>query len=568
MLICGIKATHDGGVAVIDGNRLVCSVEVEKLDNRPRYSPLEDVALVEDVLRAEGIGLDDVDSYVVDGWWAREGEPTAHPTVLTANAGAPLTLPVAPYLDGSDRLGPLRRHRFDTHSFSASTRGYASYFHASNHLLGSYCSSPFAAAGEDALVLVWDGGMTPRLYEVRAGARTVRLVSSLFPVPGNHFADFSSHFGPFQRDTDGLDPEAKIAHHLSVAGKAMAYAALGKTHEDAYQVFDRLFDELETISPENAFTLGRRVAAERQSLLPGLSDADIISTFQDYLGEVILQSLQDVASRLPTSAPRLLCLAGGCALNIKWNSRIRSAGLFEDVWVPPFANDSGAALGTAACEMFAQGGHTALSWDVYSGPALVPSSRPEGWSERPCDERQLAALLHEQGQPVLVLSGRAEIGPRALGNRSILAPATNAATKSLLNTIKDRADYRPVAPVCLESRASEVFDPGGRDEYMLFEHRMRPGWAERVPAVVHLDGTARLQTLGADCSSVTRTVLEAYEELTGIPVLCNTSANLNGSGFFPDVSSAARWGGTTYIWSEGRLYEQQGSPASGSTRPS
>jgi carbamoyltransferase len=111
-----------------------------------------------------------------------------------------------------------------------------------------------------------------------------------------------------------------------------------------------------------------------------------------------------------------------------------------------------------------------------------------------------------------------------------------------------------VAPICLSTRAAEVFSPGSTDPYMLFEHRTRPGWAERIPAVLHLDGTARLQTIDPAVDTATSRILTAYAEISGVPVLCNTSANLNGRGFFPDVVSAARWGGTRYIWSEGQLY--------------
>jgi carbamoyltransferase len=249
-----------------------------------------------------------------------------------------------------------------------------------------------------------------------------------------------------------------------------------------------------------------------------------------------------------------MCLSGGCALNIRWNSLLRESGLFGEVWVPPFAKDSGAAIGTACCEMFRSGRQGALEWDVYLGPALKPAAPPAGWTAAPCDEAGLAELLHTTGEPVVVLNGRAELGPRALGNRSILAPAVEAATKDRLNRAKGRASYRPVAPICLESRAAEVFDPGGRDPYMLFDHRPCARWAGRIPAVVHLDGTARLQTIDSEQNPVVARVLAEYERLSGIPVLCNTSANLRGRGFFPDARSAAEWGGVRYVWSEGRLY--------------
>jgi carbamoyltransferase len=146
--------------------------------------------------------------------------------------------------------------------------------------------------------------------------------------------------------------------------------------------------------------------------------------------------------------------------NIKWNSRLRSSGQVADIWIPPFANDSGAAIGTAACELFRRGQHQALSWDVYRGPQLTDGDVPPGWRVLGCGERELAGVLHDVGEPVVVLSGRAELGPRALGNRSILAPATDAAMKDRLNAIKDRAHYRPVAPICLSARAAEVFTPG------------------------------------------------------------------------------------------------------------
>ncbi|MEU0742331.1 carbamoyltransferase C-terminal domain-containing protein [Streptomyces sp. NPDC006134] len=124
-----------------------------------------------------------------------------------------------------------------------------------------------------------------------------------------------------------------------------------------------------------------------------------------------------------------------------------------------------------------------------------------------------------------------------------------------MNRIKDREPYRPVAPICLEEEAPKVFSPGTPDPHMLFDHEVRPDWEERIPAVVHLDGTAWLQTVGRG-DDVLFTVLSAYHRFSGIPVLCNTSANLNGHGFFPDVASAARWGRVSRIWSDGTLYRR------------
>ncbi|MEV0277825.1 carbamoyltransferase N-terminal domain-containing protein [Streptomyces sp. NPDC050610] len=562
MLICGVKVSHDGGIAVIDGNRLVFSIEAEKIGNAPRYSPLGDLRRVSEILRSEGMEPEDIDRFVVDGWRTSKEQPW---TVSTSKDGEPIVLPVAPYADGSLASDPLHRYTFTAHDFSKRAPGYASYHHVANHLLGAYCSSPFAVRGHDALALVWDGGITARLYEIAPRQRSVRPVARLLPFRGRLFALFSSHFGPFRADASRDDADADQTYR-SIPGKAMAYTALGKVEQDVFPAFDALLGGMSEAATDNRRDLGRELAAKRGHLFPGMSDADLIATFQEYLGRALVSALTTVVrGRYKGRYPRLV-MAGGCALNIKWNSAIRSAGLFKEIWVPPFPNDSGAALGTACCEMVHSTDYRSvgLDWNVHSGPRLAQDGiLREGWRVRACDERQLAALLYTDGSPVVVLSGRAELGPRALGNRSIIAPATDEGTKDLLNTVKDRAAYRPVAPVCLAHRAREVFDPGCDDPFMLFDHRVRPQWASRIPAVIHLDGTARLQTVGTTSGSAIARVLNAYEELTGIPVLCNTSANYSGSGFFPDVASAAAWGRARYIWSDGRLFthpEQTGKP--------
>ncbi|MFF3652514.1 carbamoyltransferase N-terminal domain-containing protein [Streptomyces sp. NPDC002181] len=568
MLICGIKMTHDGGVAVIDGNRLAFSVEMEKIGNRPRYSPLDDVARVEEILTAEGVDLASVDRFVIDGWF--EDPVTGRAEVPVRDGGCTLRLPVASYADemvagGFRGENPLLRRHLTDHSFSRGADGYSSYHHSTGHVLGSYCASPFAARGEEALVLTWDGGATSRLYHVAPNPPKVTQVGVVLPFSGHMFSILCSALEPFQIKNASLivddpnDPDVQLGI-LSVAGKAMAYAALGTVDEAAFGTFD---DLLSGITPTNdavalvkqVLYIRERLVAERASLFPGMTSAGIIATLQSYLGQKILDEVSvQVRKHYPASRPNL-ALAGGCALNIKWNSKLRASGLFGEVWAPPFPNDSGAAIGAAACAMFAESGHTRLDWDVYSGPRLTTAgAAPEGWRASPCDEAQLAELLATEGEPVVFLAGRAEIGPRALGGRSLLAPATDVRTKERLNEVKGRAGYRPVAPICLTERAAEVFSPGTPDPYMLFEHRVRPEWGDRIPAVVHLDGTARLQTVDSDAGTPVSKVLTAYERLTGIPVLCNTSANMNGRGFFPDVATAAEWGRLNHIWCDGTLY--------------
>ncbi|MEU4804131.1 carbamoyltransferase N-terminal domain-containing protein [Actinosynnema sp. NPDC023587] len=566
MIICGLKLTHDGAVAVLHDDKLVFSVEVEKLRNNPRYSQVEDLAVVPELLRDFGYSVSDVDHWVIDGW-----DGTKSGTARVADHGEPLEITVAPYRENevvTDLLKPGHTGEF---RIAGQALPYTSYVHVAGHLAGAYCSSGFAVRDEPAFVLVWDGGLFPRLYWVDP-ATGVRNGGELFPVIGHTYATAAHHFGPFRRGDD-----AATVDDLSVAGKLMAYIALGEARPEVVAVLAELFAEhFEDDTPRVVAyrqTIGgwgsnaepslgylhdffRDVRARTDGL--GVPDEDVLASVHEFLGGLLVDRVAAKAREMSVGdGPWNLCFVGGCALNIKWNSALRARPEFRSVWVPPFPNDSGSAIGAACAHLTAEDGLKAIAWHARSGPALLPTEVvPEGWSAEPCPPARLARVLHETGDPVVVLGGRAELGPRALGGRSILAPAHDPAMKDRLNAVKKRESYRPVAPICLTEFAPDVFDPGTPDPHMLFEHVVRPGWVDRVPAVLHLDGTARLQTVSTSDDPVLEAVLREYHRLSGIPVLCNTSANLNGSGFFPDAGSAMRWGGVDLVWEEGTLYRR------------
>lgn len=558
MIICGLNMTHDAAVAVIDGNRLVMSTEAEKVGSGLRHAALTDIEQVVSILDSEGIRLRDVDQFVVSGWLSLPGELS---TVKVLQRRQPLQISSAPYTDSGPKRDLLHRYDFAGIADGPFARGYVSYSHASSHVVGAYCSSPFAARSQEAYVLAWDGMMVPRLYQVELRPLKMRYLGPLFPVMGECFLEFCVALEPFTIDTAGRTVEESFRARYEVPGKAMAYAALGTTNPAAFEVFDAVLDENAGLVRTLKEKLGTIVAARARAVFPEMSSADLISSFQDYLGNQLVNNLRRILTGKTHGVLSGLCMSGGCALNIKWNSMVRRAGMFGEVWVPPFPNDSGAALGMTCCEMMQSGSGASLDWSVYSGPTLDSNSLPRGWAARPCDEVQLAKVLHEEGEPVVVLYGRTELGPRALGNRSILAPAVQAGMKDHLNAIKKRASYRPVAPLCLESRAHEIFDPGCRDPYMLFEHHVRGGWRERIPAIVHLDGTARLQTIEPrSTNTAAGRILLEYERLSGIPVLCNTSANLPGHGFFQHALDACEWDRTRYVWCDGMLYTNPAVP--------
>jgi carbamoyltransferase len=383
-------------------------------------------------------------------------------------------------------------------------------------------------------VVVWDGGMFPQVYTVSRHGLVFH--GALFHVRSRVYQFFGLNVPPFS------NPDPSFDYEMSVSGKMMAYAGLGSPDMLLVAAIRGVWNELDHEEP------GNTLYAAVEPHLKDLDGGSILASLQYAIGLELVAGLKRFRKVLPND----LCLVGGAALNIKWNSMIRNSGLFESVWVPPFPNDAGSALGAAYSSMLARGYREPLLWDVYSGPDVVPSDMVEGWSSQHCAVEDLAVVL-ESEVPVTVVTGRAELGPRALGHRSILASPRSTEMKKLLNDIKGREDYRPVAPMCLEEHAAEIFDPGVPDPYMLFDHKVRDEWVDRIPAVLHLDGTARLQTVS---DGLPYDIVKAFYERTGIPLLCNTSANHSGKGFFPDVESAMRWGKTPYVWSDGVLYER------------
>ncbi|MEU5259197.1 carbamoyltransferase N-terminal domain-containing protein [Amycolatopsis sp. NPDC021455] len=542
MISVGIKLSHDGGVSLFEDNRLVRCHEMEKLDNNPRYSEFR---LTRDELSGllAGVGCEwgEVDSLVIDGW-----HTTPFPVTL---GGEVVPFEVAEYGHLYDvRANPLAGKAAFSSYFG---REYTSYHHIAGHIFSSYCSSPMARRGEPSYVLSWDGMSFPQLFHYDRDGR-LECLGYLFPMSGFIYTYFAVNFEPY-RDYRPND--------LSLAGKYMAYIAKGRKQPSLLAGFHAIFDRL--VAGNGPVTTHEQMLEFERALLlklvfrakaSGSADSDILTTFHCFLEEVLVRTLSARLDELD-KGPRNLCYAGGCALNIKWNSAIRRSCGLAELWIPPFPNDAGSAIGTVCTELVAKHGYESITWDVYSGPSIRDTAwdSPD-WSARDCTLAELARLIHESQQPVIVLNGRAELGPRALGNRSIMAAPTSPEMKTLLNRIKRRESYRPVAPICTEEDAPRFFDPGTPDPYMLYDHRVRPDAAGRLPAVCHLDGTARLQTVGERENPRIHELLRHYERLSGVPVLCNTSANDLGSGFFPDVRSVAEWGHVNHIWSDGRLH--------------
>ncbi len=291
-------------------------------------------------------------------------------------------------------------------------------------------------------------------------------------------------------------------------------------------------------SPE----VGPLFAPELEELLgPARSPADqledrhrdIAASAQARLEEVLLPILASLRQR--TGLPRL-ALAGGVALNVTANSLIRDATGFESVFIQPAANDSGTSIGSALYVAHQTLGRPReyVMGDAYLGPSFTTEQcavklGDAGLVYEQLDEDTLCKRTAEmiaEGRIVGWFQGRMEFGPRALGNRSIVCDPRNPQMKDVVNRrTKRRESFRPFAPSVLAERTSEVYEVDGPSPYMLFAPKVRPEWRDRIPAVTHVDGTGRIQTVAREDNERYWKLLRAFDELTGVPLVLNTSFN-------------------------------------------
>jgi carbamoyltransferase len=256
--------------------------------------------------------------------------------------------------------------------------------------------------------------------------------------------------------------------------------------------------------------------------------ADLAASVQARLEEVMLELARwtyDAAG-----GPDTLTMAGGTALNCVANARIAAEGPYRRVWVQPAAGDSGTALGAALATAGVRAEFTTAAlgrgWtddelEAELRRAALPYQRPASIAE------EAARVLAGNGI-VAWYQGRSEYGPRALGHRSLLAHPGDPDTQRRMNDVKGREQFRPIAPMVRAERFAEIFEGVCPSPYMLFVHRVRPEWRDRIPAVTHVDGTARVQTVHPETEPLVAAMLAAFERHTGLPVVVNTSLNTPG----------------------------------------
>jgi len=263
---------------------------------------------------------------------------------------------------------------------------------------------------------------------------------------------------------------------------------------------------------------------------------DLAASLQVVFEEIYLHLLEHLHR---VSGCDDLVVAGGAALNCVANGLILGRTGFERLFIPPAAGDDGAAAGAALyvhCEHLGNDRADAPFDSAYLGPDcdngevddLLQLSRRTCWRPGSARVPEVAARLLADGWVIGWYQGRAEFGPRALGHRSILAHPGQAATRDHINdSIKFRQPYRPLAPAVLVERSGDLFDRAEPSPYMLRAYTVRPEWRDRLAAAIHVDDSARVQTV-SETSPRFRALLERFDQLTGVPAVVNTSLNVRG----------------------------------------
>ncbi len=324
--------------------------------------------------------------------------------------------------------------------------------------------------------------------------------------------------------------------HSSDEYKVMALASYGKPvfADDFREMIQIGKDGLYTISNEN---LTERFGPQRQKVDPFVElHFNIAHSLQLVLEEKALELIDWVHQK---TGEENLCMAGGIALNCVLNARIRDKSAFKNVWVQPAAGDAGTALGAAIWIDLAVRKEESAKNDyevegAYWGPEYSDEQIEKflKWAKVPYKKMENVA-----GETADILAdnkiigwfqGRMEFGPRALGSRSILASPIHPSMQARLNEVKDREDFRPVAPAVLQEDAGEWFENATYSPYMLFVYNVQKDKTDKIPAVRHVDGTARIQTVNKNQHPRYYELLKAFKEKTGVPVLVNTSFNTLG----------------------------------------
>jgi carbamoyltransferase len=521
--VLGINCfAHDTAAALIQDGRVVAFVEEERF-NREKHTKAFPDRAIEYCLREGGIGIGDVDAVA---FAHRAGTDFARGALDALKRGAPKRLAAQAYVDWS--LGKKERDFRRRWGYRGRTFNVG---HHDAHAASAFFASPFDEAavltldrGGDFLSTTLQHGRDNRLRPLAE----VRNPHSL----GEVYTALTWYLG---------------FHPNSDEGKVMGLAPYGK---------DRLVPELRDLlrlTPDGLFKVNLAWFAyqreggwlSRRFLQrygrPRVAESDLLEIHED-LAYAVQDLIEEAGLHVTRAVQGLtgsknLCLAGGVALNSVMNARLLHETEFEHVFIQPAAGDAGNALGAALYVWHQELGQE-RTWAMehaFWGPVVSQAEHKEVLAARKLPFREVAdpsaeaARLLSEGRIVGWFQGRAEVGPRALGARSILADPRRAEMKDIVNAqVKHREGFRPFAPSVLHERGPEYFEGYYPNPFMLLVLPIVEEKREVIPAVTHVDGTGRMQSVRREENPDYYRLIEEFDRLTGVPVVLNTSFNLRG----------------------------------------
>lgn len=532
MVVLGLLNLRDAAAAAVRDGRIVAAAEEERFVRIKHVTALP-LRAVRSCLEAAGVELRAVDSIAVPWkYWVvgrraalALGAMVRSPTLFRVKGRRSVERLSREWTEQVFLASALRRE------FGPGAPRPVFLDHHLCHAASTFLPSPF----ERAAILVVDGASESHTAMLGVGEGAEIRVLRRIPLPhslGQFYAAMTAFLG-FTPDRDEYIVMGLAAYGEPRFAPVLRERLLRLTPDGGFRLDVRLLDfhlaRVGLFAPALTELLGpsRRPGEELTE-----RHKDLAASAQLVLEETLLHLARRLErdTRLPA-----LCLAGGVAFNCVANSRLRRELGFESVFVQPAAGDAGAALGAALWQSVRLGAPREPMTHAYLGPSFDEAAcrraleraglTAETLPERELVERVAAELA--RGRLVFWFQGRMEWGPRALGNRSLLADPRREDMRELINAkVKFREPFRPFAPAVPAERAPEFFDPGEASPYMLFTQPVRPGAKGLIPAVVHVDGTARLQTVDRDSNPRFRLLLEAFGRLTGVPVLLNTSFNV------------------------------------------
>jgi carbamoyltransferase len=561
MRVLGISAYyHDSAAALIEDGVIIAAAQEERF-SRKKHDASFPVNAVKYCLAEAGVQAgEQLDAVAFYDKPLKKFHRILETYFCVAPSGlGPFMQAVPLWLKEKLWIEPEIRSAIEACGFKAPETIYFPEHHES-HGASAFFPSPF----EEAAVLTIDGVGEWATATIAVGeANKLKLLKALhFPHSLGLLYSAFTYFTGFRVNSGeyklmGLAPYGEPRYQALILKELMDLKEDGSFRLNMEHF--AYLDELVMTRPSFHALFG---GPPRQPESPiTLREMDIARSIQGVTEEIVLRMAKHARE---LSGKRYLCLAGGVALNCVANGKLLRSGIFDDIWIQPAAGDAGGALGAALTvwhnvldkprtadnrEDRMQGAYLGPEFSAkqireYLEAKSYPFSEPseEIWAETIAD-------LIADDKVVGLLQGRMEFGPRALGNRSIIGDARSPKMQSVMNLkIKYRESFRPFAPSCLEEKSSDFFELETPSPYMLLVAPVRPercseplgdereldlkSWVNRprsdVPAITHVDYSARVQTVNAKTNPGYHKVIKAFEKKTGYGILINTSFNVRG----------------------------------------